>query len=209
MPTADTTCPTRVAADGGDAESTNENVLVLGSTGDRDDDYCSERLSSPGDAVSPSALLVSLDESPDERFDAVVRSGVDQPRNVAIVCCDGTRGAAAASAPSGAGHGPGLTPGPWIATVESPGDLTGLGVRIRQALSSWADDPGPTELCFHDLETLVEHVDARAAFRFCHAVIRHIRSTDARSHFHLAPDAVDERTLHTLRPLFDRVEDRR
>jgi hypothetical protein len=209
MPTADATSPTRVTADGGDAEFANENVLVLASTGDGDDDYCSERLSSSGETDSPNALLVSLEESPDERFDAVVQYGAGQPRNVAIVCCDGTRGAAAASAPSGAGHGPGLTPGPWIATVESPGDLTGLGVRIRQVLSSWADDPGPAELCFHNLETLLEHVDARAAFRFCHAVTRHVRSTDARSHFHLDADAVDERTLNTLRPLFDRVEDRR
>jgi hypothetical protein len=210
MPTADAPPPTRTTDDGDDedADRGGENVLVLASTGDEGDHaYCAERLASAHGAAPPNALLVSLRASPDERFDAVVRNGSGRPSNVAIVSCDRTRGAAAAS--SGSGHGPGLTPGPWIATVDSPGDLTGLGVRIRQALSNWADDPGPVELCFHDLGTLVEHVDDRAAFRFCHAVTRHIRSSDARSHFHLDPDAVSGRTLNTLRPLFDRVEDRR
>ena len=181
-------------------------MLVLAPPG-YGEDYCSWRLSSSHDSVPRNVLLVSLDGSPDRRFDAVVRGGPVDPSNVALVCCDGTRSVATAG--SGPGHGPALTPGPWTATVESPGDLTGLGIRIRQVLSSWADEPEPVELCFHDLETLLEHVDDRAAFRFCHAVTRHIRSTDARSHFHLDPDAVDERTLNTLRPLFDRVEDRR
>jgi hypothetical protein len=209
MPTADATPPTRTTSDGDDdAEFGGENVLVLAASGDHGGDaYCAERLSSSRDALSPNALLISLEGSPDERFDAVVRHGAGRPSNVAIVCCDETRSAAAASPTPGSGHGPGLTPGPWTATVGSPGDLTGLGVRIRQVLSSWADDPEPVEVCFHNLETLLEHVDARAAFRFCHAVTRHIRSTDARSHFHLDPDAVDERTQNTLRPLFDRVED--
>jgi len=208
MPTADTAPPTQVAADGGDEEFAGENVLAL-APADRGSDYCSKRLSLPGGTPAPNLLVVSLAESPDERFDAVVRNGGGRPSNVAIVCCDRTRGAAAASAGSGTGHGPGLSPGPWTATVESPGDLTGLGVRIRQVLSTWTDDPEPVELCFHDLETLLGHVDTRAAFRFCHAVTRHVRSTGARSHFHLDPDAVSERTLNTLRPLFDRAEDLR
>ena len=215
MPTADAASPARTATDGGtdtDTEFESENVLVLASGGTGEADaYCADRLSSPQETISPNALLISLEESPDARFDAVVRRGTARPSNVAIVCCDETRSTAAADPGGGhgpgSGHGPGLSPGPWVATVESPADLTGLGVRIRQVLSSWADDPEPVELCFHDLGTLLEYVDVRAAFRFCHAVTRHIRSTDANSHFHLDPDAVSERTLNTLRPLFDRVED--
>lgn len=208
MPTADATPSVDIATDGGDdAEFRSENVLVLASDGDGGDAYCAERLSSPNGMASPNALLISLAESADRRFDAVVRHGSGRPSNVAIICCDGTRNAAAASA--GTGHGPDLTPGPWTASVGSPGDLTGLGVRIRQALSNWESDPKPIELCFHSLETLVGYVDDRAAFRFCHAVTRHARSAGACSHFHLDPEAVSERTLHTLRPLFDRVEDLR
>ena len=215
MLTTDANPSARTAIDGGneDTEFPGENVLVLASAdGGAGDAYCSERLAPSDDAVSPNALLISLDESPDQRFDAVLGSGAGRPAGVAIVCCDETRGAAVASpAPpaSGAGHGPGLMPGPWTATVGSPADLTGIGVRIQQVLSTWANDPAPVEVCFHDLETLLGHVDDRAAFRFCHVVTRHVRSAGATSHFHLDPDAVSERTLNTLRPLFDRVEDRR
>jgi hypothetical protein len=206
MPTADAAPPTGTASEGDDEVTWGgENVLVLSSTDGGGDDYCSERLSSSHGSAPSNALLISLEESPDRRFDAVVRGGTASPSNVAIVCCDQSRGAAAAT--QGSGHGPGLTPGPWIATVGSPDDLTGLGIRIRQVLSAWANDPGSVELCFHNLQTLLGHVDARDAFRFCHAVTRHIRSTDARSHFHLDPVAVSERTLNTLRPVFDRVED--
>lgn len=208
MPTFDA-APSSRTSDGGstDAPSGGENVLVLASADtDAADAYCAERLSSSHESGSTNALIVSLDESPDRRFEALVQHGTDRPSRVAVVCCDRTRSAAAAS--SGASHSPDLTPGPWIATVESPGDLTGLGVRIRQVLSAWGDGSARVELCFHSLERLVEHVDDRAAFRFCHAITRHINSTGASSHFHLDPDAVGERTVNTLTPLFDRVVDR-
>lgn len=210
MPTTDATSPTPTGADRDDAEFAGENVLVLASADyDVGRAFCSERLAPSDDATSPNALFISLDESPDQRFDAVVGHGDGRPSGVAIVCCDGTRGAAAAAPTAGTGHGPDVTPGPWIATVGSPADLTGLGVRIRQALSNWEHDAAPVEVCFHDLDTLLGHVDDRAAFRFCHAVTRHVRSAGANSHFHVDPDAGSERTLNTLQPLFDRIEDRR
>ena len=211
MPTADTTAPVRPRENGDGDEDVGfagENVLVLEpADGDGGDVYCGERISPANAAASPNALLISIEESPDDRFDALRRSGVSCPANVAVVCCDETRGAAAATPASGVGPGP--TTGSWTTTVGSPADLTGLGVRIRQVLSSWEGAPQPVELCFHTLDTLLEHVDDRAAFRFCHLVTRHVRSVGANSHFHLTADAVDERTLNTLRPLFDRVEDRR
>lgn len=212
MPTTDANPSAWATVDGGDddAEFAGENVLVLASAdGGAGDAYCSERLVPSDAAAPPNALLISLDESPDRRFDAVLESGAGRSAGVAVVCCDETRGAVAASPASGAGHGPGLTPGPWTATVGSPADLTGIGVHIRRVLSSWANDPAPVEVCFHNLETLLGHVDDRTAFRFCHVVTRHVRSAGATSHFHLDPGAVSERTLNTLCPLFDRFEDRR
>ena len=211
MGTTNTTSSTQGPAEGGDDRSERgENVLVLDSpTGEAGEAYCAERLTaSPGEG-SPNALLVTLDALPDRRFDAVVRRGGARPADVGIVCCDETRGAAAASgATDGPGPGPGPGAGPWIATVSSPGDLTGLGVRIEQALSTWAETPAPVELCFHSLTTLLQYVDERAAFRFCHALTRRVDTTGASAHFHLDPAAVDDRTVKTLASLFDRVEDR-
>lgn len=214
METADTVTPSQTTTDGGrDGDDGGENVLVLGHSGEgTTDEYCATRLgSSPGDAPR-NALLVTLDETPDQRLDAVLQGGAGQSGDVAVVCCDETRSAAAASGradgPSPApGPGPGFGFGPWVETVPSPGDLTGLGVRIGQALSAWADDDRPVELCFHSLTTLLQFVDERAAFRFCHALTRRVTTTGASSHFHLDPDVVDERAVNTLASLFDRVED--
>jgi hypothetical protein len=205
MGTADTITPDRVALDGGDdADEGGENVLVLADSMSRDaDEHCAAQLGSADAAPAPNLLLVSLDDTPDSRFDAVVRRGPGRPANVAVVCADETRGAAAARQ-TGA---PGVDPGPWTATVSSPADLTGLGVRIEQVISAWADGPEPVVLCFHSLTTLCQYVDDRAAFRFCHTVTRHLDSVGASSHFHLDPAAVDDRTVATLSALFDRVED--
>lgn len=201
MSGGETGAPTQGAIEGGDRA---EHVLVLGGSMDGDvEDYCAERISSPAGTGSSNALLITLDETPDRRFDTVVRHGMGQPANVGIVCCDQTR-STASTQPT---HGPEVGPGPWITTVSSPGDLTGLGLRIQQALSAWADEPGPIELCFHSLTTLCQSVDERAVFRFCHTVTRHLDASGASAHFHLDPEAVDEQTVAMLSALFDRVED--
>lgn len=192
-------------SDGGrDAGEGTENALVLASSVDGGGEaYCAERLAAPPGTAAPNALLVSLDATPDRRVDAIRRRGV-VPSNLAVVCCESTRGGAAARS---AGD-PNAGAGPSIATVASPGDLTGLGVRIEEALSAWTDDPAPVELCFHSLTVLCQYVGVRAAFRFCHAVTSHLDTVGAGSHFHLDPGAVDERTVATLSTLFDRVEER-
>lgn len=205
MDATDTASPDRGVTDGGrDASDDGENVLVLASSVDGGgEEYCAGRPSSPPGTASPNVLLVSLDGTPDRRLDAVARRGSVAPSNLGIVCCDWTRSGAVARS---AGD-PGVGTGPWIATVSSPGDLTDLGLRIEEALSAWADEPGPVEVCFHSLTTLCQYVDARAAFHFCHAVTHHLDTVGADSHFHLDPDAVDEQTVATLSALFDRVED--
>jgi hypothetical protein len=209
MTSADTAASGRGATDGEyDTNDGTENVLVLAGSMDGTSEYCAERLDSPPGTALPSALLVSLDDSPDRRLDAVIRSGAAHPSNVGVVCCDETRGAAVAGSTGGSGGALGVTASPWVTTVGSPGDLTGLGVRIEEALSAWADEPGSVELCFHSLTTLCQYVDERAVFRFCHTVTRHLAAVGASSHFHLDPGAVDERTVATLSALFDRVEDR-
>lgn len=206
MEAANSALSERVTTDGGhDVEEGGENVLVLSATTDgAADACCAERIVPAAGGRSRSALLVSLTDSPDRRVDAVLGHASGRPANLGVVCCDETRSAAAAS---GGNDGPGFAPGPWLATVSSPGDLTGLAVRVEQALSAWADDAGSVEVCFHSLTALLQYVDERAAFRFCHALTRRVASSGASSHFHLDPDAVDDRTVKTLTSLFDRVED--
>ena len=204
MSGADIASPGRGATNGGhDRGETGENVLVLSSGTDGTESHCTDRRSSSG-TVTQNLLLVSLDGAPGRRLDAVVREGAEGSTNVGVVCCEGTRHPVTARSTDG----PGADAEPWVATVPSAGDLTGIGIRIEQALSAWSDATGPVELRFHSLTTLCRLVDDRSAFRFCHAVTRHLDAVGASSRFHLDPRAVDDRTVATLSALFDRVEDR-
>ena len=148
-------------------------------------------------------LLVSLSGNPDRRLEARKRRG-DLPRKVAVLSVEQTRGAAAADGSVGATSGPG---GSTIsaATVSEPGDLTGIGIKVNQCLSAWADDDVGTDVCFDSVTTLLQYVDTRRAFRFLHVLSRRVRSVGALAHYHVDPGAHDEQTLATIEGVFSDV----
>lgn len=94
-----------------------------------------------------------------------------------------------------------------VETVSNPGDLTGLGSEITNAIDRWQHDTSVASLagCFHSVTVLLEYVDLRRAFRFLHVLTTHVGTTDAIVHYHFDSDAHDQRTRSTLRPLFDLV----
>jgi hypothetical protein len=202
---------TNIDADPSDQDASNrnnalhnngENVLVLADSINRDaDEYCATQLSTSTE-TTPHLLVVSLDNPPDNRFNSVVGPEFIPPSNVGIICCDETRGTGACQT----AHGPEIGLGPWITTVSSPGDLTGLGIRIQRALSVWGEDTEVLQFCFHSLTVLIQYVGDRAAFRFCHLVTRHLHTVGANSYFHLDPKVVDKKTISIFSSLFDRVE---
>lgn len=169
-----------------------ENVLVLAPSMDPAADGPCRALTSDVDNL----IVVSLTESPDRRVDAIT-TGADRPRNVAAVACDETRGATAAAAPQADST-------PSCVTVGSPADLTGIGMHVDRLLSQFAGD-GETAVCVHSLTTLLQYDDARAVFRFGHALTRKVREVGATAHVHLDPATVDDRTLRTVQSLFDRT----
>ncbi|WP_254839938.1 DUF835 domain-containing protein [Natronomonas marina] len=85
-----------------------------------------------------------------------------------------------------------------------PGDLTGQGITIEEALS-----PG-TAVCFDSVGALLQYVDREQVFQFVHSLAERCAESSASMHFHLDPAAVDERTVSALSTLMDavvRVED--
>ncbi|WP_246986350.1 DUF7504 family protein [Halorientalis marina] len=89
----------------------------------------------------------------------------------------------------------------WSAeSVDSPADLTGLGIRLSDHLDSTA---GPVRLCFDSLTALLQYTDLKPAFQFCHALTGRVKGADAAGHYHLDPAAHDDRTLATIMGLFD------
>lgn len=92
-----------------------------------------------------------------------------------------------------------------VLAVETPGDLTGLGITISEYLDRRADSgaDGRTAVCFDSLTVLLQYVDLQRAFRFLHALTNRVAAAGAIAHFHLEPAAHDRRTLATLETLFD------
>lgn len=84
--------------------------------------------------------------------------------------------------------------------VSTPSDLTGLGIAIGQFLSEW---DGPVFVCFDSLTSMLQYVDIKTAYEFLHAVTGQIHAAGATSHFHIDPDAHDERHVASITSLFD------
>ena len=80
-----------------------------------------------------------------------------------------------------------------------PGDLTGQGMAVADALS-----PG-TMVRLDRLDPLLADVDREPAFEFVHSLAEGCARASASMHVHLAVDAVDDRTVVALSTLMDAV----
>jgi hypothetical protein len=176
------------------------NLLLLGPlldpTGHR---FCTDILV-PGKEVPEHLLLVTFDQSPDERLDAL-RGHLDTfPDDIAIVNVgDATRS-------SSPGPGTPLTgsDGIRVSNVPNPTDIQRIGLTINKILSEWEDE-GDVVLCFHSLTGLLRVVGPETVFRFLNVLLGRVRSGDIRAHYHVDPDEHDDQTLETYRSLFDEV----
>ena len=91
-----------------------------------------------------------------------------------------------------------------IRTVESPEDLTGLGITLGQQLTEWTEkSDAPVVVCFDSLTVLLQYVDLQRTFRFLHVLSGRAASMGVSIHYHLDPTTVDSQTLATLTSLFD------
>lgn len=174
------------------------NVLLLAPSMSRGQDVCPTVGTAPADG---SNLLVVLLNGPiASRLDRWRRHG-GLPEQVRVVCCEETRGATTTA------DGTTVTTVADVAipvrTVSSPADLTDLGLAIEGYLDARADDGARVDVCFDSLTTLLHYVDVKRAFRFLHSLAPGIHRTDGLAHFHMDPNAHDERTLAIVESLFD------
>jgi len=187
--------------------SPGDSVLLLSSPMERTDaDYClaAENAAPPAES---NVLSVTLNESADAVAERWIRCVGRLPGQLAVITVgDTNRGAAATDG----GGGPSGPSGYDMSTavVSSPGDLTGLGIKLSQCLSAWDDHDDETTVRFDSLTTLLQFADLKRSFRFIHVLTGRISSAGAVGYFHLDPGAHDEQTLATLRGLFDVVLER-
>jgi len=178
------------------------NVLLLApSMGEEGDEGCS-RLLTVEPEESKDVLSITLTESPDDRLAVWRRHASGRPARTGFVNVgDPTRSVSADSGGSIELPGRDMT----IETVSSPADLTGIGIKVSSFLSEWAEDGNSIVVCFHSLTTLLQYIDLQEAFRFLHVLTGRLEAVDAVAHYHMDPDAHDEREVNTLKALFDAV----
>lgn len=179
------------------------NVLLLVPSMEWAGDEGCAHLMEHGDLGETAGLCVTLNGSPDNRLDALrAHLGGDMPSKLGVVSVGDTTRSTAAT-----GGGPVTFPdrGLTIETISSPADLTGVGIKVTNFLSGWADEEEQISVCFYTLTTLLQYVDLQDVFRFLHVLTGRLKAVDAIAHFHMDPTAHDERSINTLKSLFDGV----
>lgn len=181
-----------------------QNLLLMGPSHSPADYNLCANLLVPHDNPPENLLLVTFEKSPDERLNMLEGHLGTLPDNIAMV----NVGDATRSGSSEMVSTPG-TGGIQIDNLSDSTDVQRMGLTINKHLSQW-DDGGETALCFHSLSALLDIVEPKTVFRFLNVLLGRVRSGDIRAHYHIDPEAHDEQTLETYRPLFDeriRVEE--
>ena len=180
------------------------NVLVLSDGMDPDARASYYERLLPDDPSDLNVLAIQYTRGPDGWLDEWRRHVGAPPAKTAIVSVnDGTRGAAAAGTGGSAvyrGDGAGST----VSLVESPDDLTGLGITVGNHLKQWEGE-ARTLVTLDSLTVLLQYVDLKRAFRFLHVMVNRVKSAGAVGHYHMDPGAHDDQTVATLASVFDAV----
>ena len=178
------------------------NVLVLSDSMDPDARRSYYEKLLPADPGSLNVLAIQYTRGPDGWLDEWREYVGESPARTAVVSVDDGTRSAAAGRDSTAYEGDG---GSTLSIVESPDDLTGLGITIGSHLERWDDHPGRTLITLDSLTVLLQYVDLKRAFRFLHMMVNRVKSAGAVGHYHMDPAAHDDQTVATLASVFDAV----
>lgn len=177
------------------------NVLLLAPTmSERSNETCSELLTTV-DPAEANVLLITLTDTPDERL-GIWREYVGDvlPAESAIISVGETTRSSSHSTRSS------RLPAS-VSTVSNPENLTRLGIEINEHLEQWHGNGYTTVVCFHSLSALLQFADVQRVFRFLHVLTGRITDTGGIAHYHMDPGVHDDKTVHTLLPLFDATID--
>jgi len=91
--------------------------------------------------------------------------------------------------------------------TSSPVDMTGIGIKLSETLESFYQGHGVdrTRVMVHSLSTLLMYSDLQTVFRFLHVFTGRIQSVDGLGLFCIDSTAHDDRTMNTLKQLFDGI----
>ncbi len=96
---------------------------------------------------------------------------------------------------------------PNIKRASSPVDLTGIGVKISQFFEQFyvKDKLSKARLAVDSLSTMLMYSNLQTVFRFLHVFTGRIKAADALGIYVLEAGMHDDKTVATLKKLFDGV----
>ncbi|WP_135805548.1 DUF7504 family protein [Halorussus marinus] len=86
-----------------------------------------------------------------------------------------------------------------------PNDLTGLAMRLRDIVKEGLSDDRPLTVGFDSLTPLLEYNDVQSTYKFLHMFTGRLAEVNAVTHFHLDPNAFEDKTVHKLKTLVDQI----
>lgn len=91
------------------------------------------------------------------------------------------------------------------AITANPADLTGIGMKLSDYLSSQKQTDTETLLCFDSITGLLQYTDQKSLFRFLRVITRRVEHVEGIGHFHMDPDAHSGQTISTIKAPFDAI----
>lgn len=88
-------------------------------------------------------------------------------------------------------------------TVNSPRNLSKIGVMASRLLMEWENNDYPTVLCFYSLTELLEYGETQDVWEFLHILVSRLNSSNVSGHFHMDNREHPERTIQSFKQLFD------
>lgn len=94
--------------------------------------------------------------------------------------------------------------GDIVRSVNSPGDLTGIGIEFSEvARSAESDGLDRLRIAFDSISPLLMYVELQRLFRFLHVFTSQIQSRNWLGLFAIDPDSHEEQVVNTVSQLFD------
>ncbi|MEF8774165.1 MAG: recombinase RecA [Halobacteriales archaeon] len=101
----------------------------------------------------------------------------------------------------------GLDDGPRVKYASSPVDMTGIGIALSEFLEEFQGrvQDNRHRVLLHSLSTMLMYSDLQTVFRFLHVFSGRIQSVDGLGLYVIDATAHDDRTMSTLKQLFDGI----
>lgn len=174
------------------------NILLLG-PGDTtvENDLCAS-LVNHGSGRGQRRVLISTDQTPDERLATLRGFGGGTFEETTIISVGDRVRSSRGDGSSFEINGEKVT----VETVRDRDDFTRLGLLLNQSIRGGTDGTVPT-ICFHSITSLINDHNLEKLFRFLHVLQGRTSHAGATAHYHLDPTKITDSDVSIIEQLFD------